>query len=322
MEIIDIVDANDKVIGSAPKDEVREKGLRCRVSFVILLNAKNELFLQQRKATKKTYPLYWSGSAVGHVQSGESYFAAAKRELEEELGVQTDLREIGKFTSESDHEIVTVFVGRHEGPYTLEEAAIEQAKNYSPAQLHTSAETMKMTSYLILAIPMVEASLNTELFDLIDEHDQVIGTTDRATSHANQQLHRLVAVYVFNEGGELYVQVHKASGGLYDNSVGGHVSSGEAYPEAAKREAAEELDIRQPLNYLSTFYSDEGKYQHMFGLFECVANKDWIFIPNDEVAEIIPMKLDDIRKIMETNPEKCTSGFINTMKEYVRIKGL
>lgn len=156
MEIVDIVDADDNVVGSAPKDEVRQQGLLCRVSFVVLLNSKNELYLQQRKSTKKTYPLYWSGSAAGHVQSGETYHETALRELEEELGVRADLTAIGKFTSDADKEIVTVFIGRCEGPYSLEEASIEKAENYSLEKLRQAASGMKMTSYLEAAIPMVE----------------------------------------------------------------------------------------------------------------------------------------------------------------------
>ncbi|MEK7603297.1 MAG: NUDIX domain-containing protein [Patescibacteria group bacterium] len=139
-------------------------------------------------------------------------------------------------------------------------------------------------------------------------------------THSTKQLHRVAAVYVFNKQGELYVQIHKASGGLYDHSVGGHVSKGETYELAASREAQEELGIMQPLSCLSTFYSDEGVYLHMFGLFECTAAKDWKFVPNDEVEEIIIMKLDDIRALMESNPEKFTGGFINTMREYCKVK--
>ncbi len=160
MEIVDIVDANDRIIGSGTKAAIRQKHLLSRVSFVILLNAKDELYLQQRKSTKKTYPLYWSGSAAGHVQSGESYLEAALRELREELGVATDLQEIGKFTSAFDKEIVTVFIGRCEGPYGLEKAAIEKAENYSLERLHSESATMQMTSYLETAIPMITEALH------------------------------------------------------------------------------------------------------------------------------------------------------------------
>lgn len=161
-----------------------------------------------------------------------------------------------------------------------------------------------------------------ELFDLVDKQDNVIGVTDKPTAHATGQIHRVAAVYVFDKQGRLYVQVHKKSGGLYDHSVGGHVSQGETYEEGVKREAEEEVGITQPLEKLAVFYSDEGEtMQHIFGLFECVADDGWDFTPNDEVEEIVPMSLDDIQELMTTHPEKFTGGFINTMKEYRRIKG-
>lgn len=161
-----------------------------------------------------------------------------------------------------------------------------------------------------------------EKFDLVDEQDNVVGVTDKLTAHSQKQLHRVVAVYVFNDKGELYVQVHKTSGGLYDHSVGGHVSQGESYEIAASREAEEELGIKQPLKMMSTFYSDEGIYQHMFGLFECIADSSWKFVANDEVEEIIPMDVSEIRDLMKSNPETFTGDFINTMSEFCRIKGL
>ncbi len=86
-----------------------------------------------------------------------------------------------------------------------------------------------------------------ELLDIVDNDDNVVGTTDRAQAHNTGQLHRIVAVYVFNSDDQLYVQVHKKSGGLYDNSVGGHVTQGESYDDAAAREASEELGIMQEL---------------------------------------------------------------------------
>lgn len=160
-----------------------------------------------------------------------------------------------------------------------------------------------------------------ELFDLVDTNDNAVGVTNYADAHSAGQLHRVGAVYVFDNKGRLYVQVHKKSGGLYDHSVGGHISQGETYEEGTKREAAEELGIAQPLEKLSVFYSDEGpKMQHMFGLFTCTASPEWRFAPNDEVEEIIPMDMRDIQTLMKSNPEKFTGGFINTMNEYLRLK--
>ncbi len=163
-----------------------------------------------------------------------------------------------------------------------------------------------------------------ELFDLIDPGDTVVGTTDKKTAHANGDLHRVSAVFVFNQAGELYVQVH-GKDGKWDHSVGGHVSKGETYAQAAKREAQEELGITQPLKELAiSLAGDEyPEMQHMFGLYECIADPSWKFVPNDEVKEIFPMTIDAIRQAMIDEPhDRFTRGFRITMAEYVRQKGL
>jgi isopentenyl-diphosphate delta-isomerase len=160
-----------------------------------------------------------------------------------------------------------------------------------------------------------------ELFDIININEEIIGTADREAAHKNRQLHRVVAVYVFDASGKLYVQVHKKSRGLYDHSVGGHVSKGETYMQGAIREACEELGISQPLQELSIFYPDKSQdSMHMFGLYACTAEPTWKFMPNDEVEEILPMEIQEIQELMANEPNKFTSGFIATMKEYIRLK--
>jgi len=164
-----------------------------------------------------------------------------------------------------------------------------------------------------------------ELFDLIDINDNVIGITDKETSHQDGGLHRIVAIYVFNQNGELYLQEHLKSGGLWDHSVGGHVVKGETCDQASKREGSEELNLNCPLQKISTFYSDEsfGKMNchHMTTLYECTPT-DWQFVPNEEVKNIIPMKLEKIIELMNLTPQKFTPGFLNSMNEYISQKNL
>lgn len=165
-----------------------------------------------------------------------------------------------------------------------------------------------------------------ELFDLVDINDNVIGTTDKVTAHSNGDIHRCIAVYVFNQKSELYVQEHLKSGCLYDHSIGGHVSKGENYDDAATREAEEELNITFPLKKISTFYSDETNLdkpmRHMFGLYECYPPASWEFSPNEEVNNIIPMTIQTIVELMNREPQRFTGGFINTMAEYIKYKKL
>ena len=150
----------------------------------------------------------------------------------------------------------------------------------------------------------------------------LLGRPDKVNAHKNGELHRVGAVFVFDRQGKLYVQVRKDSN-LYDHSVGGHILKGETFDAGTAREAQEELGIIQPLQKLTVFYSDGGLHsQHMFGLYVCVVEPAWKFVPSDEVDEIIPMSLKDIRELMENEPKKFTCGFVDTMSEYVRLRSL
>lgn len=87
LEIIDIVDADNNVIGSAPRGEVHRRGLRHRAVHMLVLDAQGRIYLQQRSANKDVDPGLWDTSAAGHVDSGEDYLTAAQRELGEELAL-------------------------------------------------------------------------------------------------------------------------------------------------------------------------------------------------------------------------------------------
>ena len=85
-DIFDIVDVFDNVIGQKPRSEVHAKGLKHRAVHVLVFNDENEIFMQKRSASKDTWPGAWDASRTGHVDTGETYFEAALRELDEDLG--------------------------------------------------------------------------------------------------------------------------------------------------------------------------------------------------------------------------------------------
>lgn len=92
MHNIDIVDKNDNVIGECSVKEAHEKKLLHRVSVVYLINDKKEILVQERMDDGRL-----DHSAAGHVDKGETYIDAAKRELKEELGVEfVTLKHLGK----------------------------------------------------------------------------------------------------------------------------------------------------------------------------------------------------------------------------------
>lgn len=87
-----------------------------------------------------------------------------------------------------------------------------------------------------------------ERFQLCDESGRPAGGAERSACHADPRLiHLVVHLHVFDGAGRLYLQKRAAwkdaCPGMWDTSVGGHVTEGEAVAEALLREAREELAI-------------------------------------------------------------------------------
>lgn len=116
-ELFDVVDAEDRVTGQLPRDEVHARDLRHRAVHILILNNAGELYLQKRVAWKDRNPSLWDSSAAGHVDAGERYEEAALRELEEELNLTADLSEVLRLrpSAETGFEFLKVYVARHSG---------------------------------------------------------------------------------------------------------------------------------------------------------------------------------------------------------------
>ncbi len=89
-----VVDENDQELGAEYIPIAIEKGLIRRVVRVFVFNQSGQV-LVHRRSQSVSKPLLLEVSATGHVDEGESYELAAKRELAEELGLTTaDLQKI------------------------------------------------------------------------------------------------------------------------------------------------------------------------------------------------------------------------------------
>ncbi|MDZ7744642.1 MAG: NUDIX domain-containing protein [Candidatus Saccharibacteria bacterium] len=98
---VQIVDEQDKILGAVPIDEVYEQGLIHQIVRVMVLSSDGDILLQKRAADSRVYPGAWDNSAAGHVDEGEDYLTAAKREMSEEIGLKdVELKELGKYYTE------------------------------------------------------------------------------------------------------------------------------------------------------------------------------------------------------------------------------
>ena len=86
-----------------------------------------------------------------------------------------------------------------------------------------------------------------EIFDIVNERDEVIDRKTRREVHARGLWHRAVHVLVFNARGEIFLQkrsmMKDTAKGLWDSSSSGHVDSGEDYDACAVRELREEIGL-------------------------------------------------------------------------------
>ncbi|MDC9729867.1 MAG: NUDIX domain-containing protein [Methyloprofundus sp.] len=134
-ELIAVVDKNDQFIENRARNEVHKLGLRHRAVHILLFNDAGQLFLQKRALSKDVNAGLWDTSAAGHVDAGEDYATCAHRETIEELGVCVDatLKFLFKLPAlpETGMEFVEVYRCRHNGPFTLEVAEIDDGQWFS-----------------------------------------------------------------------------------------------------------------------------------------------------------------------------------------------
>jgi isopentenyl-diphosphate delta-isomerase len=115
-----LVDNDDREQGHLSKAACHDgEGILHRAFSAFLFNADGELLLQQRAASKRLWPGYWSNSCCSHPRRGESMITATERRLREELNLEADLRFVYKFRYQaaygdlgSEHELCHVFLGR------------------------------------------------------------------------------------------------------------------------------------------------------------------------------------------------------------------
>jgi 8-oxo-dGTP pyrophosphatase MutT (NUDIX family) len=130
-EIVQIVDRKNREIGTCPRSVMREQRLIHRACYILVFNGRHELFVQKRTLTKDIYPGRWDIAAGGVVLADESYAESAKRELREELGIESISLEFlfDHFYEDQQNRVWgRIFTCTHEGPFSLQAQEIDSGR--------------------------------------------------------------------------------------------------------------------------------------------------------------------------------------------------
>jgi isopentenyldiphosphate isomerase/intracellular septation protein A len=140
-----------------------------------------------------------------------------------------------------------------------------------------------------------------EWFDLVDNESKVVGRAPRSICHSRPGfLHPVIHLHVVNSAAEIFLQKRSSTKqiqpGKWDTAVGGHVQSGEGIEAALKREAEEELELRDfkalPLARYLWESAVESELVYMF-----VTRTDQPLRPNRaEISEGKFWKISEIRE--------------------------
>ncbi|MCB1211632.1 MAG: ribosomal RNA small subunit methyltransferase A [Verrucomicrobiales bacterium] len=134
-EMFDVVDENNQVVEQLPRGEVHARGLRHRAVHIFVINPRGDIYLQRRSHLKDVAPLKWDSSAAGHLDVGESYAAAALRELHEELGIRVDETKLAvevPADEGTDNEFVELRIAHHPGPVKVQPEEIHSGTWFTP----------------------------------------------------------------------------------------------------------------------------------------------------------------------------------------------
>ena len=131
LELLDIVDDQDVVIGQDTKGNKFQKSLISRNVAIFIMDDNGKFIITKRSPLKKSFPNRYDISACGNVMAGENYLDAAKREVLEELGIKCELKMLDKIYNEFEENgkaikyFTGIFIGKYAGEVTFNDELVE-----------------------------------------------------------------------------------------------------------------------------------------------------------------------------------------------------
>lgn len=129
--------------------------------------------------------------------------------------------------------------------------------------------------------------MSEEIFDVVNDRDEVVGQRPRREVHRLGLKHRAVHVLVFNARGELFLQKRSMKKdnhpGAWDSSASGHLAAGESYDACAVRELHEEIGLAldRPPERLFKIDACAETGQEFVWVYRCEAEGPFVLHPDE-----------------------------------------
>jgi isopentenyldiphosphate isomerase len=157
--------------------------------------------------------------------------------------------------------------------------------------------------------------MSEEMFDVVNDRDEVTGRERRSEVHRLDLKHRAVHVLVFNARGELFLQKRSLlkdnHPGVWDSSASGHLDSGEDYDACAMRELGEEIGlfIGQPPVRLFKVDACAETGQEFVWVYRCAAEGPFELHP-EEIDEGGWFAPGEINRWLAEKPHEFAPAFL------------
>lgn len=159
---------------------------------------------------------------------------------------------------------------------------------------------------------MAETPASEELFDVVDENDEVISQLARSEVHRQRLRHRAVHIFVFRSDGSLLIHRRADSKeefpSVWSSSAAGHVAAGESYDETAPRELEEELGFRSSLEFVLRADACEDTCHEFTQLYRTTWDGP-INFDRGEITAIRWISLPDLRHELKAAPDEFSPAF-------------
>jgi isopentenyldiphosphate isomerase len=162
--------------------------------------------------------------------------------------------------------------------------------------------------------------MSREIFDVVNERDEVIGQQERSEVHRLGLMHRSVHILVFNAAGQVFLQKRSMTKdrqpGLWDSSASGHVDTGEDYDACAVRELGEEIGLQlstAPKRLFKLTACAETDQEHVW-VYRCGAEGPFHLHP-EEIERGGWFAPAEVTRWMADSPEEFASALLLIWKQ-------